>query len=269
MKLTVQRFGLLLTSIAVAGCGQTSSKTATQVAAKVNQAEISVHQINAALAQLPNIKPEATQAASETVLERLIDQELLVQKAQAAKSDRDPRVVQALEAARRNVLATAWVQKIVADVAKPDDTEIKQYVRQHPEYFSDRRVYVYRSIAVQATADQAQSVEQKLASEKKVDPVLEFMRANGIAFVANVLTKSSEQLPSEVMPRFVTLKNGEVTTFPFAGGVEPIELVDSHAEPVDPVQGRPFVEKHLIDQRRNERIASEINSLEPKQIEST
>lgn len=96
----------VLASLGLAACsGGDKDKPASQVAAKVNKEEISVHQINYLLQRQPGLKPEQAESASKTALERLIDQELAVQKAEELKLDRDPRVVQALDAARREILS--------------------------------------------------------------------------------------------------------------------------------------------------------------------
>ena len=92
----------LLTAGLLAGCGGGGDKgeKASQTAAKVNKEEITVHQINFVLQQQRGLKPEQAEAASKQILERLIDQELALQKALEQKLDREPRVVQQIEAAR-------------------------------------------------------------------------------------------------------------------------------------------------------------------------
>src|ERR1019366_4323631 len=95
-----------------AGAGLTHPcRGSYQVVARVNTKEITILQLNAALAQVPNVTAETAKAASGPLLERLIEQELLVQKAQDAKLDRNPQVAQAMEAAKRQVLATAYLQQ--------------------------------------------------------------------------------------------------------------------------------------------------------------
>ena len=75
---------LLLTLLALptAACEKAAAdRPATQLIAKVNGTEISIHQVRAGAAG------NAAQA-----LEKVIDRELLVQKALADKLDRDPQV---------------------------------------------------------------------------------------------------------------------------------------------------------------------------------
>ena len=67
----------------LAGCGdKKKDKAATQTAAKVNKEEITVHQINFVLpAAARPARPSRPRRRAAQVLERLIDQELALQKA--------------------------------------------------------------------------------------------------------------------------------------------------------------------------------------------
>jgi EpsD family peptidyl-prolyl cis-trans isomerase len=260
-SMPVRRLAMIGFTLLLAACSKPHSadSAATQVAAKVNNAEITVYRLNAVVAQVPNVS--SSQLVSGKVLERLIDQELLVQKAQEAKLDRNPQVVQAMEQAKRAVLASVYLQQIAADIPKPSDQEIKDYYVQHPEYFSARRIYAYRSMAVRATDAEVHGIQQELTSTKDMNAVLTYLRANKLSFVTNTLAKATEQLPVVLVPRFAALKDGDATTITYPGGVELVQLISSSAEPVDEVQGRPFIEKYLLDQRRNERADAEVRSL--------
>src|SRR5262245_27779262 len=72
----------VLVVLTIAGCGRSDgSKPATQVAVKVNGEEISVHQLNGVLTRLGpigNVPPERIRTQA---LERLVDQQLTIQKA--------------------------------------------------------------------------------------------------------------------------------------------------------------------------------------------
>lgn len=143
---------LAMASVLV-GCVRSGSEgSASQLVAKVNKSEITVLQLNAALSHVPNLNPQSAELSSKQVLQQLIDEELLVQKAREAKLDRNPGVVQAIEAAKRAVLANAWLQQSTADIPKPSDQDIQAFVEQHPEYFTARRLYEYHAVsAVAAT----------------------------------------------------------------------------------------------------------------------
>ena len=60
------------------------ARSVTSVAAKVNDKELTVHQINFVLQQQRNLRPEQAEGASKQILERLIDQQLALQKADDA-----------------------------------------------------------------------------------------------------------------------------------------------------------------------------------------
>src|SRR5919201_4014082 len=98
---------VVLLALGVAGgCGkQPESKKATQVAAKVNADEITVHQVNRVLARSQNLAPELAEQAKREILDKLIDQTLARQQALKKKLDRSPGVMQAVEAARSEILA--------------------------------------------------------------------------------------------------------------------------------------------------------------------
>ncbi|HEY5324828.1 MAG TPA: peptidyl-prolyl cis-trans isomerase, EpsD family, partial [Caldimonas sp.] len=71
----------LALTAALAGCGDKKEKSPSQTAAKVNKEEITVHQINLVLGQQRAASPGQAASAASVALERLIDQELALQKA--------------------------------------------------------------------------------------------------------------------------------------------------------------------------------------------
>ena len=139
---------------------QKKDKPATQTAAKVNKEEITVHQINFLLAQQRALAPEQAASASRQVLERLIDQELALQKAGDLKLDRDPRVVQQIEAARREIISRAYLEKIGEGAPKPTPAEVNAYYEAHPALFKERRVYSFQEVNVEAKPEQVETAEE-------------------------------------------------------------------------------------------------------------
>ena len=126
MNLSNSRFALTLLAAALtmslASCGnKDDKKVATQVAAKVGSEEISVHQINQILSRTNTAgsSPQAAQTMSRDVLEKLIDQQLAVEQAIENKLHRSPDVVSQIEAARRDILARAYLQQFAGALPKP------------------------------------------------------------------------------------------------------------------------------------------------------
>src|SRR5712691_12516259 len=98
--------------VALSSCGKADvKKSSGQIVARVNGDEISVHQINSAMARSNDIPAEEAKQAAAQMLEKIIDQELLVQKALKDKLDRDPQVMQAIEGAKRQILARAYIER--------------------------------------------------------------------------------------------------------------------------------------------------------------
>jgi len=150
----------------LAGCNKSKDKPATQTAAKVNKEEITVHQINFMLSQQRGLAPAQAASASRQVLERLIDQELTLQKASDQKLDRDPRVVQQIEAARRDIVSRAYLEKLSEGAPKPTPAEVEAYYQAHPALFSERRVYSLQEVNIEASPDQVEALKKTLVGSK-------------------------------------------------------------------------------------------------------
>src|SRR5437016_4544370 len=116
------RMILLGAVFGLVACGsKDAEKPASQVAAKVNSGEISVHQLNYVLTRTGAgaSSPETAPKIRREILDKLVDQELAVEQAVEKKLDRSPDVIMAIESARREILARAYIEQITAAMAKP------------------------------------------------------------------------------------------------------------------------------------------------------
>jgi EpsD family peptidyl-prolyl cis-trans isomerase len=253
--ITVATLALLL-----AGCGK-KEKGASQTAAKVNKEEITVHQINFLLQQQRGLKPEQTDAASRQILERLIDQELAVQKAEDMKLDRDPRVVQQIEASRRDIIARAYVEKTGEDAQKPTADEIKKYYDGHPALFKERRVYSLQELAIDAKPEQMAALRDQLKSSKSINDFVDYLKANNYRYAANQSVRQAEQLPLNMLDAFSKLQDGQAMLVPAASGAQVIVLAGSRSEPVDEAHARPAIEQFLFNDAKRKLVEADIKSL--------
>jgi EpsD family peptidyl-prolyl cis-trans isomerase len=268
---TMHRIGLSALAMAVAltlaGCGDKKEgldKVATQVAAKVNSDEITVHQLNFELAKLGNLSPEQAKQAANQVLKSMVDQQLFVQKAVEDKVDRDPQVVHSLEAARRQILAQALLQKLTANQAKPSDAELADYYAKNPALFAERRIYRLQEINVKVTPANVESVKAQLQQTKNLGDFINWLKAQNIPARAGQSTKTAEQLPLELLPRLHQLKDGQAMTFAVPGALNILVVAGSQTQPLTQEQAKPVIERYLGNAKKREVAEAELKKLKEK-----
>lgn len=262
------RFGGRVTLIALAtslvllaACGDKSKDKASQTAAKVNKEEITVHQINFVLQQQRGLQQDQAEAASKQILERLIDQELAVQKAEELKLDRDPRVVQQMEAARREIIARAYVEKTGEAVAKPTDAEIKAYYDAKPGLFAQRRIYSLQEIIIEAKPEQVAALREQLGVAKSINEFVEFLKANGYRFTGNQAVRPAEQLPLNLLDTFANLNDGQAVLLPSPTGAQVVLVAGTRSEPVDEARAKPAIEVFLSNEAKRKLVEADIKAL--------
>jgi len=250
----------LATTALLAGCGEKKDK-ASQTAAKVNKDEITVHQINFVLQQQRNLRPEQADAASKQILERLVDQQLALQKADELKIDRDPRVVQQLDAARREIIARGYLEKVGEAAAKPTPEEIKKYYEEKPALFKERRIYSIQEIAIEAKPEQVAVLRDKLGAAKNIGEFVEFLKANDYRFAGNQAVRAAEQLPLTSLDTFAKMKDGQAMMVPAANGAQVIVLAGSRMQPVTEEQARPAIEQFIVNERKRKLIEDDVKAM--------
>lgn len=249
-------------ALALAGCGNDkAAKPATQTAVKVNKEEITVHQINAVLAQQRAVPSDQVDQASRRVLERLIDQELAVQKAAELKLDRDPKVVQAIESAKRDIIARAYAERMGESAAKPTPEEVRKYYDDNPALFRERRVYQLQEIAIQAEPTQVEALRARLQSSKGVNEFVEHLQSAGFKFSANQAVRAAEQVPLAVLPTLAAMKDGQMTLQPTPSGANVVVLVSSKQQPVDAERASRAIEQFLLNERKRKVVSDDLKAL--------
>ncbi len=252
----------MATALVLAGCsGDKKDKAASQTAAKVNKEEITVHQINFVMQQQRGLKPEQAEAASKQILERLIDQELALQKAEELKLDRDPRVVQQLEAAKREIIARAYVEKTGEAAAKPTPEAIKAYYDEKPALFKERRIYSIQEVTIEATPEQVPELREHLQSAKSISDFIEYLKANNFKFSGNQAVRAAEQLPLNMLDSFAKMKDGQAVLAPTPTGAQVIVLAGSRTEPVDETRARPAIEQFLWNDAKRKMLEADMKAM--------
>lgn len=221
-----------------------------KLAAKVNGTPISVLQVAGA--------PSASPAQA---LEKIIDRELLVQKALQAKLDRDPQVVQAIESSRRQLLAQAYLERAAAAVKSTPD-EVGAFYTENPALFAQRRIYRLRELVVSASAEQVDLIRSEAANAKDLDEVAGWLKWRDLKIgPVTGVTQPAEQLPLGYLSRLANMREGEIAVFASAPGASVIQLVHAQDAPLTGQQAAPLIEQFIAGRKRLELAAAEVRRL--------
>lgn len=246
----------------LSGCGQSNTPaSSTQLAAKVNKGEISVHQVNFVL-QKQSIKPEVMPKVRKDVLDRLIDQEVVVQQALADQLDRDPEILQRLESARREILARSYVEKVASKVDAPLPNEIEEFFAAKPFLFANRKIYKSSEIAFTSRPPEWPALLKELESVKSLDAASAVLKRYKLDLpVSRNVSKGSEALPIDLLPTFDKLKVGDVAIYAQEQQIIIAEIEEIKDAPVTKAQAGPVIQQFMMNQRRSDRVKADLQRL--------
>jgi EpsD family peptidyl-prolyl cis-trans isomerase len=245
----------------VAGCGDRSRDPGTQIAAKVNREEISVHQVNYFLQRQGKLAPEDAEAAGRQTLAALVDQELAVQAALDQRLDRDPVVVQSLEAARRELLARAYAERLTQGVPAPTPQEVKQYYDSKPALFARRRLYTLVDTAIDATPDEQKTIAAQLPATRGTADVALVLRQAGLRYGSRRVTLGAEALPLHAVDAMAALNEGQSLLVGGPRDAHIYTVVETRAAPLNLEEARSAIENFLIAERRRSALEQQIEVL--------
>jgi len=263
IKTTISATLVALACMGLSACGDKHKDAPSQVAAKVDSEEISVHQINQALSRvnLSNATPEQVATMSREVLEKLIDQQLAINQAIEEKLQRTPDVVARLENARREILAQSYVQQIISHVEKPTADEIHKYYVEHPQLFAERRVFKTLEVNAENKNGATDLLRSFVKSNKPAEEIAAALKAKDIKFSGGPATQSAEQIPLELLPKLQEVKDGEALVLESPKSVVFIRVVNSVPQPVTEEAAKSRIEQFITNQRANQAVADKLKQL--------
>lgn len=253
----------LLACLLLAACGKQgpTGNAATQVAAKVNKDEISIHQVQQALQRQPRLAAAQPLTAAKRVLDALVEQELAAQAARADGLETDPGVVQALEAAKREVLARAYQERLAARAVAASTDEVDRYYDSRPALFSERRLYTLQEFAMEASSDDLARIQAAVAKARSVEEISESLRKAGLRFRTRQLALAAEDLPTDVLESVAKLGVGQSTLLQQPGSGRVYTVLHAEVAPLERNAAKGAIEAFLIAERKRELVTQEMKAL--------
>lgn len=252
---------VIISAFSAVSCGKkdqaASAKAETQVVAKVNNDEISIHQINFQLARLTQnnqktLNEAQSKEAAKQILARLVDQQLLKQQAIETKLDRDPRILQVLETSKNEILAQAYLEQVLSKAAKPSKAQIDAFYKENPALFENRRVFRLQELAVNVGKDKYAEIEENVKRIKNINEVAAWLKAQNYVFNANSNVRAAEQLPLDFLKQIQPLKDGELIIVQAAKSINIVHIAASQSMPIARDKATPVIEQYFVNQNKSE-----------------
>ena len=257
------RFGAVaaaaLAATLLVACGQKkdvppADTAGSEVVAKVNGEELNAGQLAIALLKQRGMRPDAGDAQAKQVLDQLIDEQIVAQKAVAAKLDQDPKVVAQIEAAKRDILARRFLESAAETAGKPAADAVQKFYDSRPTLFAERKVYTLQRVDIQVPDDRRTEVDAHVQSFKSPAELTDWLKAQKLPFAIKQEQDAAEQLPPVVLEKVAAMKDGQSMVVPSQSGVSALTLMSSASAPKSLADARPAIEQFLANQGRREVI---------------
>ena len=136
------------------------------------------------------------------MLDALIDQRLAQQGAVERRLDRAPEVLQALEAAKAQVLARAYLEELARTQPDPSAEDVRQYYVAHPELFAERHVFMLEQIDLPRASDIAAALRERAASPgASIEAIADWLRARDVPHSVTRGVRAGDHVPLQLLPK--------------------------------------------------------------------
>lgn len=249
---------MLVAAAGLSACGS-KDKKAGQTLVRVDGEEITVLQFNDELKRA-GVQAGQMEAASKQLLESLIDRQLILAEAMRNKIDRTPDVTQAIERAKAQIIAQAYLQSIATKVAKPSKVDIDDYFQKHPEIFAKRKEFDLKQLVI-ANKNFSDELKLFIDSAKSLDEVATWMDRHGVQYARGQTTRSTADLPQQAVAQLLELPKGQLFIVGERDNRVLNILIASRDSPVSVSNAAPQIAQFLINKMIKEAAEVEIAHL--------
>ncbi len=251
---------MIVLAAGLAGCGNKNKEARPgQALASVNGAEITALQLNEEL-QRANVPATQQEQASKALLEALIDRQLLENEAAKDKTDRDPKVIAAIERAKSLIIAQAYMQKKIGSGVRPTPAEVSDYYKAHPEFFADRKQFDMKQLVVD-TKDLSDELKKVADGAKSLDEVAAWMDEHKIKYVPTQAARTTSDLAPELSAKLKSMPKGKLFVVKEGPRSMLVSIVDVKDNPASLELATPQIEKFLFNKKNKEAADAELARL--------
>jgi peptidyl-prolyl cis-trans isomerase C len=258
-KLALVTASCLIGSVLLSGC----QKEATgQVAAVVNDEEITLQEINTELGQTQIPEGVNKEQVQQAALQRIVERRLLAQAAREDGIDQTPEFLIRRRQLEDALLVQLLGEKLGRTTAVPEGTAVDTFMRQNPAVFGGRAILTVDRIqfAMPSDANKLRALE----GDHSMDAVAASLGEMGIQFSRGAAQVDSAVLGQERLNRIRALPEGEPFVIPENGMVTVAVITGETPQPVQPDQGRPVAVRMMRNQSLADAMRSRLDSEKAK-----
>jgi EpsD family peptidyl-prolyl cis-trans isomerase len=245
----------LLLPVLLAACHKPGVPTG-QVAVQVNKAEVSTHQVQYLLQRQPRLTAAQPELAPRLALDSLVEQELAAQAAREQGIESDPAFVQGLEAARRELLARMYQDRLAAKAALPSSEDIDRYYEGHPALFAQRRLYTVQEFAVEVPAAGQPALQELVKNARSAAELKGALESAGLPFRTGITVLLPENVPLRLLDGLARLDEGRAMVHSATPAtVQVWSLLKTQEAAVDRKHAQASIQAYLTAERKRQAVA--------------
>lgn len=252
-------------SLALSGCSEKKSEIVNEAnaAVHINGQPILDAEIQSKYATRDGtdgtLKPVSAQA-----MESLINMELMRQAAVQGNLDNEEQIKAKILISMRSILATAYMEQLLASVPKPSDAEISAHFNKHPERYAKRKQYAVQEFKIQATPGQKDQIKAQLGKLKNLNQFDAWLKQSNTPHQSNPLSVMTDAMPDGVLEKFNGASVGGHVVLDQQEPLLVIFIVSEQQQPATLQQVTQLIGNTLFEQQRKEALENAIKQLHDK-----
>lgn len=258
MKSQVAVVVAVAAALALSGCGDKGAPKG-QVVAKIDKQEVTALDLQAEMAGFQAPNATARKAAEQQALNGIIQRRLLAEAAREAKIDKSPEFARQRARAEEALLVQTWQRQLTKAVPSPSLDEARQFISQHPDIYSARKIISIQGLRFAATNDP--SLFQALRPLNTLEEVQALLTQRQIAFGNANGSVDALRVDPAFAEQLLKLPPNEVFVVPQGNVILVGHVVGTRVEPVADNLAVRHATEYLKAQRTRDSISRQFNSV--------
>jgi hypothetical protein len=141
---------------------------------------------------------------------------------------------------------------------------VTAFYEEHPELFSQRKVYRLQELVIDAKQEQFSQIEADIKGLANINEVANLVRNKKYPFNVNTNVKSAEQLPAKLLKDLYKLKDGDLIILNSGKTLNVVSVVATKDASLKLADAKPVIQQYFNNKNRSELIKTELDTLRKK-----